>query len=465
MAPHALLIPLPAQGHVNPMMQLAWKLVSNEFFVTFLNSDSNHNRILTANTPNSFFDNIRMISVPVEIAPIDTLKGIENGIEALAKDMGPSVIDRVIQEINAREEENKVTCIIADVWMCFGLQPVATLHKLPLAAFHTSPVSLFAMRYFSAHLVSLGILHSDGIAKEEKKMKYLPCMPALHSGDLPWLWAGEYMFRKGIRMGEEIKAIKWVLFNSFSEIEAPVVETLSKEVGVYPIGPLIPLEFLHSRTSTKVLPSFWKNDTDCLQWLDKQCAHSVIYISFGSLAGLSEKQLEELALGVEATRRPFLWVVRSDLMKGSKAIFPAGFLERVRDRGCLVSWVPQLEVLTHPSIACFVTHCGWNSVQESITMGVPMLCWPHFSDQFLNRTYVVEVWKLGLSFNANSQGIIEQGEFVKSVEILLESEQGLKIREEAKKLKIIARDAVKDGGSSSNNFNLFVTAMKRQPNE
>ncbi|XP_059068419.1 UDP-glycosyltransferase 83A1-like [Cryptomeria japonica] len=408
MAPHALLIPLPAQGHVNPMMQLAWKLVSNEFFVTFLNSDSNHNRILTANTPNSFFDNIRMISVPVEIPPIDTLKGIENGIEALAKDMGPSVIDRVIQEINAREEENKVTCIIADVWMCFGLQPVATLHKLPLAAFHTSPVSLFAMRYFSAHLVSLGILHSDGIAKEEKRMKYLPCMPALHSGDLPWLWAGEYMFRKGIRMGEEIKDIKWVLFNSFSEIEAPVVETL---------------------------------------------------------AGLSEKQLEELALGVEATRRSFLWVVRSDLMKGSKAILPAGFLERVRDRGCLVSWVPQLEVLSHPSIACFVTHCGWNSVQESITMGVPLLCWPHFSDQFLNRTYVVDVWKLGLSFNANSQGIIEQGEFVKSVEILLESEQGLEIREEAKKLKIIARDAVKDGGSSSNNFNLFVTAMKRQPNE
>ncbi|GLJ48689.1 hypothetical protein SUGI_1026940 [Cryptomeria japonica] len=414
MAPHALLIPLPAQGYVNPMMQLAWKLVSHGFFVTFLNSDSNHNRILT---PNSFFDNIRMISVPVEIPPIDTLKGInENGIEALAKDMGPSVIDRVIKEINTREEENKVTCIIADVWMCFGLQPVATLHKLPLAAFHTSPVSLFAMRYFSAHLVSLGILHSNGIAKEDKKMKYLPCMPALHSGDLPWLWAGEYMFRKGIRMGEEIKAIKWVLFNSFLEIEAPVVETLSKEVGVYPIG-------------------------------------------------LSEKQLEELALGVEATRRPFLWVVRSDLMKGSKAILPAGFLERVRDRGCLVSWVPQLEVLSHPSIACFVTHCGWNSVQESITMGVPMLCWPHFSDQFLNRTYVVDVWKLGLSFNANSQGIIEQGKFVKSVEILLESEQGLEIREEAKKLKIIARDAVKDGGSSSNNFNLFVTAMKRQPNE
>ncbi|GLJ48687.1 hypothetical protein SUGI_1026920 [Cryptomeria japonica] len=393
MAPHALLIPLPAQGHINPMMQLAWKLVSHGFLVTFLNSDSTHNRILKANTLNSFFDNIRMISVPFEFPPLDSLEGIENRIESLIKGMGPSVIDKVIQEINAREEENKVTCIIADVWMCFGLQAVATLHELPLAAFHTALVLLFAIRYFSAHLVSLGILHSDGIPKEDKKTKYLPCMPALHSGDLPWLWAGEYMFRKGIRMGEEIKDIKWVLFNSFIEIEAPVVETLSKEVGVYPIGPLIPPEFLiDSRTSTK--------------------------------------QVEELALGLEATQRPFLWVVRSDLMKGSEANLPVGFLE-----------------------------------QESITMGVPMLCWPYFADQFLNRAYVVDVWKLGLPLNANSQGIIKQGEIVKGVEILQESEQGLEIREEAKKLKIIARDAVKDGGSSWNNFNLFVTAMKRQPNE
>ncbi|XP_059071610.1 anthocyanidin 3-O-glucosyltransferase 7-like isoform X2 [Cryptomeria japonica] len=462
MAPHALLIPLPAQGHINPMMQLAWKLVSHGFLITFLNSDSTHNRIHKANTLNSFFDNIRMISAPFEFPPLDSLEGIENRIESLIKGLGPSVIDKVIQEINAREEENKVTCIIADVWMCFGLQAVATLHELPLAAFHTALVSLFAIRYFSAHLVSLGILHSD----EDKKTKYLPCMPALHSGDLPWLWAGEYMFRKGIRMGEEIKDIKWVLFNSFIEIEAPVVETLSKEVGVYPIGPLIPPEFLiDSRTSTKVLPSFRKTDTDCLQWLDKQCAHSVIYISFGSTGILSEKQLEELALGLEATQRPFLWVVRSDLMKGSEANLPVGFLEQVRDRGCIVSWAPQLEVLSHPSIACFVTHCGWNSVQESITMGVPMLCWPYFADQFLNRAYVVDVWKLGLPLNANSQGIIKQGEIVKGVEILQESEQGLEIREEAKKLKIIARDAVKDGGSSWNNFNLFVTAMKRQPNE
>ncbi|GLJ57837.1 hypothetical protein SUGI_1381050 [Cryptomeria japonica] len=465
MVPHALLIPFPAQGHINPMMQLAWKLVSHGFLLTFLNSDSSHNSILKANAPNSLHDNIQMISVPFEFPVMDTLEGIGNGMDAVEKCMGPSVIDRVIQEINAREEENKLTCIIADAWMSFGLHPLATLHKVPLAVFHTAPVSIFAIHYFITNMVSLGVVSSDGIPKQDQKTKYLPSMPPLRSGDLPWLWGGEYFFRKGTRMAQEIKHIKWILFNSFLEIEAPVVETLSKEVGVYPIGPLIPPEFLHSTASTKVLPSLRKHETECLQWLDKQCTHSVIYISFGSTGIMSEKQVEELALGLDATQRPFLWVVRSDLMKGSEAILPAGFLERVRDRGCIVSWAPQLEVLSHPSLACFVTHCGWNSVQESITMGVPMLCWPYFADQFINRTYVVDVWKLGLPLDANSQGIREKEEFLKGVEILLESEQGLEIREEARKLKGIARDTIKDGGSSWNNFNLFLTAMKRQPNE
>lgn len=126
-------------------------------------------------------------------------------------------------------------------------------------------------------------------------------------------------------------------------------------------------------TTAKAIPSFWPHEEECSMWLDKQRAQSVIYVSFGSLAMWSEKQVEEFAAGLEATQRPFLWVVRSDLVEGSNIVLPPGFLERIRDRGFIVRWAPQLRVLCHRSIACFVTHCGWNSVQESITMDVPML--------------------------------------------------------------------------------------------
>ncbi|KAH9295603.1 hypothetical protein KI387_039191, partial [Taxus chinensis] len=468
MNPHALLIPSPGQGHINPMMQLAWKLVSDGFLVTFLNTDFNHHRIIQANTKNSSQNNsdmIRMISVPVELPAMEGTNSVENFLEALNRGMGASVIDKIVAEINEKGGGQKLTCIIADAWSCFGLQAVANIHGVSLAVFNTALVSLFAIRYFSPALVSLGILPSDGIPKEDKIVKYLPSMPPLYSRDLPWLYGGEYLFQKGIRMAEEIKQIKWMLFNSFYELEVPVVEELSKEVGVYPIGPLIPFDFLdgHSRKTTKVLPSFWTDEVECLEWLDKQHAQSVIYVSFGSFAALNEKQVEELAAGLEATRRPFLWVVRSDQMESSKTVFSPVFLERIRERGCIVSWAPQLRVLSHPAIVCFVTHCGWNSVQESITMGVPMLCWPYFGDQFLNRTYIVDVWKVGLALKTNKDGQIDKGVFTKTVETLLDGERSVKIREEANKLKTIARNTMKEGGSSSNNYNLFVNAMKKQP--
>ncbi|GLJ48492.1 hypothetical protein SUGI_1023470 [Cryptomeria japonica] len=461
---HALLIPFPAQGHINPMLQLAWKLVSDGFLVTFLNTDFNHNRIMQANIRNPNYNNwdsIRMISIPDGLPPDDKRNNIPNLLQALENSMTPSVVERIIEEINMREEKNKVTGIIADVWTCSGLKVVADLYQIPLVGFHTMLVANCAIRYFGPRLVSLGILGPDGAPKEAKKMKYIPSIAPLRCGDLPWLYSGEYMFKRSIRMGEDIKQIKWVFSNSFYELEAPVVEELSREVRVYPIGPLIPDEFLDGdkRRTSKALPSFWADDVECVEWLDKQPAQSVIYVSFGSLAVWSERQVEEFAAGLEATERPFLWVVSSDLMEGSKPIFEPGFLERVTGRSCIVLWAPQLEVLSHPSIACFVTHCGWNSVQESITIGVPMLCSPYLADQFLNRTYIVDVWKVGLSLESNKDGIIEKGEITKVVDRLLVGEDGPEIREPVTKLMRTSRDTVKEGGSSFNNYSLLVHQM------
>ncbi|GLJ59746.1 hypothetical protein SUGI_1521750 [Cryptomeria japonica] len=410
--PHALLIPFPAQGHINPMMQLAWKLVSDGFFITFLNTDVNHQRIIKANKDKDMQNNgdkIRMISVPGGLPP----------------------------------------------------KKVAELHHISLAGFHTSLVSTFAIRYFSPKLVSLGILPSDGIPEDDMVQKYLPSMPPLQSAHLPWFSGGEYLFRHGIRMAKEVAKIEWILFNTIYELEGGVADDLSREMGVFPIGPLISPEFLNGDRKISTTASIWEDNMECLEWLEKQCEQSVIYVAFGSHGILNNQQVEELALGLEAAQRPFLWVVHSDVMNGTIGGLPAGFLDRVDDRGCIVSWAPQLRVLSHPSIACFVTHCGWNSVQESITMGVPMLCWPHFGDQFINSTYVVHVWKVGLPLKLNNDGLIEKEEFRRAIERLVATEEGRAIREEMKKWNSIARNTVKEGGLSSTNYNLFVKAMMK----
>ncbi|GLJ47269.1 hypothetical protein SUGI_0998210 [Cryptomeria japonica] len=158
------------------------------------------------------------------------------------------------------------------------------------------------------------------------------CIPSMRSGELPWMHRGEYLFLKGNRIAQELKQIKWVLFNSFEDIEAPAVEELSKEVGVYTIGPLIPLEFLHgdSSNTTKILPSLWTDNLE-LKWLNKQAAQSVIYLSFRSLTVLEEKKVEEVALDLEATQTPFIWGLCSDGVKGDRAILILGLLKCTGD--------------------------------------------------------------------------------------------------------------------------------------
>ncbi|XP_057846013.1 flavonol 3-O-glucosyltransferase F3GT2-like [Cryptomeria japonica] len=121
----------------------------------------------------------------------------------------------------------------------------------------------------------------------------------------------------------------------------------------------------------------------------------------------------------------------------------------------------QLEVLSHPSIACFVSHCGWNSVQESITMGVAMICSPYFTDQFLNRTYIVDVWKIGLPLETNKDGVIEKGEITKAVDRMLVREDGAEIRKQVTKLMRNSSDTVKEGGSSFNNYSILLHQMKK----
>ncbi|OMO75763.1 UDP-glucuronosyl/UDP-glucosyltransferase [Corchorus olitorius] len=89
--------------------------------------------------------------------------------------------------------------------------------------------------------------------------------------------------------------------------------------------------------------SFWPEDEICQKWLDQQPPGSVIYVAFGSFT--------ELALGLELSNRPFLWVVRPDITKGieSDELYPKGFKERVGSRGKMVgNWAPQRDQYISP---------------------------------------------------------------------------------------------------------------------
>lgn len=229
-----------------------------------------------------------------------------------------------------------------------------------------------------------------------------------------------------------------LLCNTFYELESSACDLIPK---LLPIGPLL-------NTSMANSISLYIEDISCLRWLDEKAVASVIYVSFGSVAVFSKHQLEELALGLVLSGRPFLWVVRSDLAKER-----VDYLDRFFELGKIVEWAPQEKVLSHPSVGCFLSHCGWNSTLEGIGVGVPFLCWPYFSDQFHNRNYICDRWKIGLRIEEDENGIRKRDEIKKKIEMLFVDDE---MRTNASRLKEMAAKSVAQEGSSFLNFQRFI---------
>ncbi|KAH7279828.1 hypothetical protein KP509_37G039000 [Ceratopteris richardii] len=207
---------------------------------------------------------------------------------------------------------------------------------------------------------------------------------------------------------ENVKQADRILVNSFFELERAVVQSL-REAGLHldMVGPLFMMHSLSSVSNhVTAAASLLPEDTSCLTWLDKQQETSVLYVSFGSIAPMEEHTLVDLAHALEASNVNFLWVIRPDCMSGKASLqqlLPEAFMEGMQDRGCVVPWAPQLAVLGHRSIGAFLTHCGWNSVLESLSHGVPILGFPQDAEQNTNLRFVVKDWKVGLPLFSEKQ--------------------------------------------------------------
>lgn len=253
---------------------------------------------------------------------------------------------------------------------------------------------------------------------------------------------------------EEARDLKWILCNTCYDWENRVVDALSKELSIRPVGPL----FLAAPDQHQADESLSQEGKACLVWLDKQATSSVIYIAFGSLTTLDSVQIHELALGLEACGLPFLWVLRSSDVN-SAGLLPEGFVERTRGRAHFVSWAPQTLVLMHSSIGCYLCHSGWNSIAESICLGVPMLVMSFVGDQRLNFVYLVEEWGIAKALRAEDEGgELCREEVEKAINcVMSDCEEGKEIRRRVRKLKDAAIASVKeDGGSSHSNFQGFL---------
>lgn len=234
---------------------------------------------------------------------------------------------------------------------------------------------------------------------------------------------------------------------------------MAKRWKVRTIGPTVPSYYLDKRLEDDKdysLQLLKPNTAVYETWLANKPKVSVIYVSFGSMAELSNEQYEELAWGLKNSNQNFLWAVR----ESEQSKLPKGFIDDdVSNRGLIVGWSSQLEVLAHEAVGCFVTHCGFNSVLEALCLGVPVVGIPQWTDQGTNAKLAEDVWGVGIRAKKEENGIVRREKVEECIREVMEGKKKEEIKKNVAKWKKLAKEAMDEGGSSDKNIEEFVANL------
>ncbi|CAL4933049.1 unnamed protein product [Urochloa decumbens] len=465
-APHALLLPYPAQGHVIPFMELAHRLLDRGFAVTFVNTEFNHRCVVgtaVAASPGRR-QRLRLVGIADGMDDGEDRDNLIRLNLTMEEAMPPQLEALLDGEGCAGEGLGTVTCVVVDVGMSWALD-AAKRRGLPTAALWAASAAVLAVLVGAKNLIRDGVIDDDGapVKLENNSFRLAESMAPMDATFLAW----NYMM--GNRDAERmvfryLTTTAWaavakadvLLCNTFAELE-PDIFTQHSPASILPISPLRTWQ----RPARKApVGHFWRSDDEaCLSFLDAQPHGSVVYVAFGSLTVMSPMQLQELALALGASGRPFLWVFRPGLAGKLPTAFTDLQLLAQHGRGKLVEWAPQESVLAHSAVGCFVTHCGWNSTLEGICNGVPLLCWPYFTDQFTNQTYICDIWRVGLRVAPmDTEGIVTKEQIMGRLESLM-GDSGVK--ERVSKFKEVAERSMSGEGQSLKNLNAFIESMRK----
>eukprot|EP00253_Pinus_taeda_P020937 PITA_20937 len=450
--PRVMVVPYPAQGHINPMLQFAKRLVSKNVMVTFVMTEASREDIFQAQDASISSQELQFETISDGLPlDFDRSKDFEMTMQMFRK-MGVLSLINLIERLDA--QGNNICCIIYDSFLPW-VPEVANKFDIPLAFFWTQSCAVYSIYYHFSRGLTIPV---DGAGKTMDEIE-IPGLPWLNVSELPSFLqpSNSYAFLLRLVMDQfdPLSEAKWVLGNSFEEIESEEINSVKSIAPIRTVGPLLPSAFLDAQNTsdTEYGAHLWKA-AKCMDWLNTKEPASVVYVSFGSFGVLSKEQIHEIALGLKASGCSFIWVIRPP---NSEECLPEDFLYETSEQGLVVPWCSQLEVLSHASAAAFMTHCGWNSTLESLTLGVPILAVPQWTDQTTNSKYIAEKWKTGLRLHKRrADGLVGKEEVEKCIKMIMETEVGVELRENALRWKTLSREAMMEGGSSDKNIEEFV---------
>ncbi|KAF7837089.1 UDP-glycosyltransferase 92A1 [Senna tora] len=476
---HIVMVPFMAHGHLIPFLALARQILQNSSFsITIANTPLNIHYLQSA-ISSSPSPNLHLAPLPFH----PTIHGLPPNTENAEKVPPPLLADlglasltlqphlRALISTITQQEARPPLCIIYDVF--FGwVSDVAKSFGTKSICFTTCG-AYGTIAYMS---IWLNLPHR----KTDSDEFYVPGFPQhyrfhrtqlhrfLRRADGTDAWSRFFQPQIALSMNSDA----WIC-NTVEEIEPLGLQLLRKFIDspVYCIGPLLPtdsgMNSKHRSGKESGIPL-----EDCLQWLNLNPKSSVLYISFGSQNSISETQMMALAEGLEESKKPFIWVIRPplgfDINGDFKAEWlPLGFEDRIREskRGLVIpKWGPQLEILSHESIGAFLSHCGWNSVLESLSNGVPIIGWPLGAEQAYNSKMLEEEMGVGVELTRTVESVVTREKVKKVIEMVMEEEgRGKEMRKKAKEIAEMMRKAKREEeeekGSSVRAMHDFVTTI------
>ncbi|XP_004496937.1 gallate 1-beta-glucosyltransferase 84A24 [Cicer arietinum] len=462
---HILLVSYPAQGHINPLLRLAKCLAAKGSSVIFTTTkkagkdmqtgcnitDKTVTPIGDGSLTFNFFDDGFKEDDPIRTNLSDYTPQLEH--------VGKKHVSKIIK--NYADLKTPISCIINNIfipWVC----DVATEHKIPFAILWSESSAVFTAYYNYFHKLA------RFPSKPEPYIDVQLCSLLLKHNEIPDLLHpfNNYPFL-GTLILEQIKNLSkalCVLVDTYEELEHDFIDYISnKSVVIRPIGPLFNNPKI--KCASNIRGDFVKSD-DCniIEWLNSKPLSSVVYISFGTIVSLPQEQVNEIAYGLLNSKQvSFLWVLKVKTPP-NEIVLPDGFLEETNGRGKVVKWGPQVEVLAHPSLACFITHCGWNSSMEAIALGVPVLTFPAWGDQVTNAKFLVDVFGVGirLGYSRAENKLVSRDEVKKCLLEVMAGEKAEELKKNAIKWKKAAEAAVAVGGSSDWHLNAFIEDIKKR---
>ncbi|KEH25852.1 putative UDP-glucuronosyl/UDP-glucosyltransferase [Medicago truncatula] len=283
-------------------------------------------------------------------------------------------------------------------------------------------------------------------------------------------------------MLEAILKSNGLIVNNFAELDGQeCVKHYEKTTG-HKAWHLGPASLIHKTVQEKADRGNESvvNVQECLSWLNSKRDNSVLYICFGSICYFSDKQLYEISCGIEASGHEFVWVIPEKKGKEDESDedkqkwLPSGFEERNigrKKKGLIIrGWAPQVMIMSHNAVGAFMTHCGWNSVVEAVSAGIPMITWPLNGEHFYNEKLITDVHGIGVEVGAtdwsmyviDEKKVVSRDSIKNAVRRLMDGGiEAEEIRRRSQELGEKARLAVQQGGSSNNNLLTLIEDLTR----